>query len=527
MDRTPGWGREDTDGGGGLGTDDDTRQSIGSWVDQAVGSTGSGSFGGVALEAEALPGRLPDGYQLLRRIGSGRHGTVLLCRDEAGHEVAVKMLHLTVEDEGARLSAHAELLSAGSAGRHPCSVPVEDAGFTLDGHPYLVQGFCRGGNAQAKLANSGPFPVDEVVVIGIRSALSVASAHRRGLLHLDVRPANVLFDEAGDALLADHGVTRVIQRSAPQVGAVFDPMYSARELFGWERPGPSADVYGLGATLYALLNGLPAYAEAGGTSWSALYHEVMHGELPHPDRHDVPPQLFDLVRRMMAVNSEGRPPLTEVYRELRLMLPPAYASRVPATGPEPAPEPVLPGWDPADDVTPEEQAEAERLSKEAEADAKRRNQRRMLAAGIALVVFAGGATGMTLYLHDRHEHEHRTVAEPSGSPTAPGGLSEVPAAERAALVPHDVEVAKVAGGVKVSWNAPKDTSKVTAYGVESTKGASGAEIKLVQATPGQRSVTFTDAGSLRPGVCFLAGTAVSGPKGLEYAAADPVCPAGG
>ncbi len=522
MDRTPGWGRKDTADSGGLGTDENaTRPSIGSWVDQAVPGSGSGSYGGLALEAEALPGRLPDGYRMLRRIGSGRHSTVALCQDENGQEVAVKMLHLTVEDEGARLAAHSELLSAGSAGKHPCSVLVEDAGFTLDCHPYLVQQFCRGGNAQAKLTNSGPFPVDEVLVIGIRLALSIASAHRRGVLHLDVRPANVLFDESGDALLTDHGVTRVIQRSAPQVGAVFDPMYASRELFGWEKPGPSADVYGLGATLYALLNGLPAYAEAGGTSWSALYNEVLHGELPHPERHDVPPQLFDLIRRMMSVNSEGRPPLTEVHRALRLLLPPAFGTRVPALDPEPAPEPMLPGWDPADDVTPEEQAEAERLGKEAEADAKRRNQRRMLAAGIALVVFAGGATG--IYLHYRTKHE---VTKPKPSPTqsAPGGLTEVPKSELAGLVPPGVKAVKVAGGVQVTWGAPQDMAKVAYFGVESMAGPNGVAILPKEIANTERTVTFTDPKSLKAGVCFRVASLVQSGSATEYAAATPFCP---
>jgi hypothetical protein len=514
VDRTPGWGRKD-DGGGGLGTEGAGRPDIGSWVEQAV--PGGGSYGGLALDSE-MPGRIPDGYQLLRRIGSGRHSSVALCRDEStGQEVALKMLHLAVEDEGTRLAAHSELLSAGSACKHPCSVMVEDAGFTADFHPFLVQQFCRGGNAAAKLTNSGPFPVDEVIVIGIRLALSIASAHRRGVLHLDVRPANVLFDDSGDALLTDHGLTRVIQRSAPQVGAVFDPMYAAREMFGWEKPGPSADVYGLGATLYALLNGLPAYAEAGGTSWSALYNEVLHGELPHPDRHDIPPQLFDLVRRMMSVNSEGRPPLTEVHRALRQMLPPAYAARVPNLGPEPAPEPMLPGWDPADDVTPEEQAEAERLGKEAEADAKRRNRRMMIAGAIALVVFAGGATAMTLMLHKDHEKKKQTAA------SVLLGYKPVPANELPGLMPRDVAVQRLTGdgGIKVTWTPPQQPARqIVVVPEKDDKEAGPYQPAAITAT----SATITDAPAQQPGVCFIVASVVQSQSGgIRYAAAEPKC----
>ncbi len=523
MDRTPGWGRNDAAGGGGSGADASHGASIGSWIEQAepgTASSGGGSFSGLAAEAEALPARLPEGYRMLRRVGTGRHGTVVLCREEAsGQEVAVKLLHLSVDDEGTRLAAHSELLSAGAAAKHPCSVLVEDAGFTPDNHPYLVKQFCRGGNAQAKLANSGPFPVDEVIVIGIRAALSIASAHRRGVLHLDVRPANILFDESGDALLTDHGVARVIQRSAPQLGAVFDPMYASREMFGWEKPGPSADVYSLGASLYALLNGLPAYAEAGSTSWSALYNEVLHGELPPLNRMDVPPQLFGLVRRMMSVNPEGRPPLTEVHRELRLMLPAAYGTRVPALDPEPAPEPMLPGWDPADDVTPEEQAEAERIGKEAEAELKRRNRRRVIAAVAALVVFAGAATAMTLVLHNKKKAHPKPVASPSAKLPA---TSEVPAAQRAALVPRGVSVAKADSSVQVSWQAPQNAAAVTGYAVEAVQGSQQVGLETPSAKT-ETQVVFTGPATLKPGVCFVVVTLIAPHGQVQYAPAEPSC----
>lgn len=498
-----------------MNTERDPGADIGSWVEQAEAG---GSYGGPGVEAEPLPGRLPDGYRMLRRMGSGRHATVALCRDEeTGAEVALKMLHLAVPEENARLAAHAELLSAGAASRHPCSALVEDAGFTSDHHPFLVTQFCRGGNAQSKLSNSGPFPVDEVVVVGIRLALSLASAHRRGVLHLDVRPSNVLFDESGDALLTDHGVARVVQRSAPQVGAVFDPMYAARELFGWENPGPSADVYGLGATLYALLNGLPAYAEAGYASWSALYGEVLRGELPPPARHDLPPRLFELIRRMMSVNPEGRPPLTEVHRELRLLLPPPYAGRVPALDPEPAPEPMLPGWDPADDVTPEEQAEAERLGRQAEAEARKRHTRMLIAGGVALVVFAGGATAMTLLMH------HKKPQPAAATAVLPPGFTQVPKSELPGMLPQDVKAVKSASGIEVTWTAPQDPGKAQEIAVLSFKGRSDVSVQQTALT--STSLQFTDPPSEQPGVCFLVASVIREPNGhYQYAAAAPACP---
>ncbi len=536
MDRTPGWGRNDTGGAGSMGGNARFTADAGAgaggtaggpWGVEAADFTGPGSGGYPAAEPDALPGRLPSGYQLLRKIGAGRYSSVLLCREEAqDQEVALKMLNLTVEDEALRLAAHAELLSVGAASKHPCSVLVEDAGFTPDNRPFLVQQFCRGGNAQAKLLNSGPFPVDEVIIIGIRLALSLASSHRRGVLHLDVRPANILFDESGDALLADHGVARILQRCAPQLGAVFDPMYSCREMFGWEKAGPSADVYSLGATLYALLNGLPAYAEAGSTSWSALYNEVFRGELPPPNRPDVPLPLIDLIRRMMASNAEGRPPLTEVHRVLRHLLPPTYAARVPALDPEPAPEPMLPGWDPADDVTPEEQAEAERIGREHEAEMKRRNRRRMIAAIAALVVFAGGATAITLLVHNNDKAKKAgSQASASASPVANPSAQEAPAAQLPALMPQHVTVTRANGQVQVSWRPPKSAAVVAGYYVQASTAA-GKQLGLKSAARTEPQAVFTDPATTAPGTCYTVATLITvGGGTVEYAPSQTQCQA--
>ena len=538
MDRTPGWGRNDKGGAGSMGGNARFTADAGAgaggtaggpWGVEAADFTGPGSGGYPAAEPDALPGRLPSGYQLLRKIGAGRYSSVLLCREEAqDQEVALKMLNLTVEDEALRLAAHAELLSVGAASKHPCSVLVEDAGFTPDNRPFLVQQFCRGGNAQAKLLNSGPFPVDEVIIIGIRLALSLASSHRRGVLHLDVRPANILFDESGDALLADHGVARILQRCAPQLGAVFDPMYSCREMFGWEKAGPSADVYSLGATLYALLNGLPAYAEAGSTSWSALYNEVFRGELPPPNRPDVPLPLIDLIRRMMASNAEGRPPLTEVHRVLRHLLPPTYAARVPALDPEPAPEPMLPGWDPADDVTPEEQAEAERIGREHEAEMKRRNRRRMIAAIAALVVFAGGATAITLLVHNNDKAKKAgSQASASASPVANPSAQEAPAAQLPALMPQHVTVTRANGQVQVSWRPPKSAAVVAGYYVQASTAA-GKQLGLKSAARTEPQAVFTDPATTAPGTCYTVATLITvGGGTVEYAPSQTQCQASG
>lgn len=524
MNRTPDWGQAPStqspapqrDGGAGQ------QQGAGQIPNQGQ-SQGGGQGQG---QSEAA---LPSGYQLLRTAGTGRHSTVYLCREEAtGHEVAVKLGSVQVPGSGKRLAAHSELLAAGAAAKHPCAVTVEDAGFTADKRPYVITAFCRGGNAQSKLTASGPFPVEDVLAIGVRLALALHSSHRRGVLHLDVRPANILYDGHGDTLLSDHGVARVLQRCAPELGAVFDPMYSSRELFGWEAPGPAADVYSLGATLYALLAGEPAYSDAGRTGWAALYQEVLKGELPRPERHDVPEPLITFLQRMMSAHPENRPPLTEVHRVLRMLLPMSYASKVPDLEPEPAPETPLPGWDPANDVSAEEESDDEEVASQAQAEMRRRNRNRFIAASVVLVVFAGAATALLL---TRGGDDGKPEKKPSAAPSDDKGggtddgpdtdIQQVPAKDLPKLRPQSVSVASSGNSVQVSWKAPKTAGPAISYIVTaqspdgsllSTKNAQKTELQAVFTSPPVESDT-----------CYIVVTLVDTEAGYQAAPAKPVC----
>jgi Protein kinase domain len=468
---------------------------------------------------------LPDGYQPLRQAGTGRYASVHLCRSAAtGHEVAVKVANAVVPSSARRLAAHSELLAAGAAARHPCAVTVDDAGFTADHRPYVVTRFCRGGNAQAKLAASGPFPVEEVLVIGVRLALALHASHRAGVLHLDVRPANVLYDENGDALLADHGVARALQRCAPELGAVFDPMYASREMFGWEAPGPAADVYGLGATLYALLAGEPAYSDAGRTGWAELYQEVLRGELPYPGRPGLPPDLPEFLRRMMSAQPEDRPPLTEVHRVLRAMVPVAYASRVPALEPEPAPELPLPGWDPADDVAPEVAAEEARVSSEAEAVIRRRNRNRILAGTSVLVVFAAAATALVLTRgHGSDGGGAAHHREPTGRPSAAAG-KRVPARDLPDLRPRGVSLTTDGNNTQVTWQPPRRPGPVAYYLVVAMSADGKHAVSVKNAPKEERQAVFVSPPVTRD-TCYVVSAMVgSSTDQVRTAPAKMVCP---
>jgi hypothetical protein len=339
----------------------------------------------VGMHREAgstLAGSAPAGHTVIRELGRGRSGRAVLCREDASdRQVVIKVLDVRPRDERSRQALESELQAAAAASRHGFAVPVEAVWSEPGVGMCLRQRFCPGGSAQAALDSGGPFRPDDVVVLGIRAVLALAHSHRRGVLHLDIRPANLFTDAAGQCALADGGVTRAVNRADPATGVLFDPRYAARELFGWEEPGPPADVYALGATLAALLVGEPPNAEAARRGEAALYTSVCSGELT-PPQQGMPPVLGSLIARMTAADPSARPPLTEVDRILRQQAGPTLATRVPAREPAPADDRV---------ALPAPHIGVAAAPATAAVDERRRRTRLLVAGGAVGVLFVGSA----------------------------------------------------------------------------------------------------------------------------------------
>ena len=470
-----------------------------------------------APDPDSQRSAVPGGYELLRPAGPGRLGAVLLCREtESGREVAIKLLDVRPRDAWVALALQTELLAAGVAAQHPCAVPVEYVWFEDDGRPGLLMEACPGGSGQARLDASGPLPVGEVLVLGIRVALALRESHRRGVLHLDVRPANVLADAAGDWRLTDSGIARAVSRAAPERGAVFDPLYAPRELYGWEEPGPACDVYGLGSTLYALLAGAPAFADAAGRGPAALYTAVLAAELPPPGP-GVPEALAALIRRMMAANPEGRPPLTEVDRVLRALLPPESASRVPASEPEPVP--AAPVFPPARTAAAETGDDAGFTA----GTGRPRRPRRRLVVAAAGVLLSAATIGVVLASSDGKPPRGRPGDQATATATSsPGSAAPVPAGQRASHLARSVRVTRQGENVLVSWKAPRTPETVSGYVIVAQTPA--GELQGQQyAMSAQANVVFTMPPA-RADSCFVVTTLVAADSGVQFARGDPVCP---
>jgi serine/threonine protein kinase len=195
-------------------------------------------------------------YRVLRALGRGTAGTVLLARDrDSGQEVAIKLITTTVKGLRDRLQREIDLLREL---RHEALVPLLDAVVDKE-PPYLVFPYYPGGDLTA-LVQQAPLPAPRVLAIARRLAEGLAAIHRAGALHRDIKPANILVDEEGKPALADLGLGRAESSETLTATGVFmgTPRYIPPDVFHLGRPMDEAsDQYALGATLTELFLGRP------------------------------------------------------------------------------------------------------------------------------------------------------------------------------------------------------------------------------------------------------------------------------
>lgn len=265
-------------------------------TDPAAGSQGIG----------AVP--LPPGYELVERLGSGGFATVWLAEQgRLGRRVAVKVLGETLEDSERERRFLAECKAIGRLSGHPGVVTVHDAGVTEAGHPYLVMEHLPGGSLHDRLKASGPLPWSQAVDVGVVVADALAAAHEAGILHRDVKPANLLVDDEGHVRLADFGIARLSEGTNTATGTLVGTLtFTPPEVLSGYRPGPTADVWALGATLHTLVSGEGPFASEHEEPPAATIARVLRSE-PSELSPEVPTDLRDLLVRCLAREPADRP----------------------------------------------------------------------------------------------------------------------------------------------------------------------------------------------------------------------------
>jgi hypothetical protein len=208
-------------------------------------------------------------YRLISALGNGGMGTVWLAEDDLlSRQVAVKEVSppadMTEHERG--LLRERTLHEARTAARlsHPNVVTIYDV-VEDDGQPWIVMELVPARSLRDVVQAAGPLTVQQAAGVGLQILAALSAAHALGIMHRDVKPGNVLIDAGGRAILADFGIARTQDSSALTTSGVLvgSPSYIAPERARGERGGPESDLWSLGATLYALVEGRPAYDRGG------------------------------------------------------------------------------------------------------------------------------------------------------------------------------------------------------------------------------------------------------------------------
>ncbi|GAA2632891.1 hypothetical protein GCM10010411_84100 [Actinomadura fulvescens] len=251
-------------------------------------------------------------YRLLALLGQGVSGAVWRAHDERrGREVAVKEIRAPARPDAgwpARLDR-----SARAAARlaHPGIVTVHERITGEDGRPWIVMELVRGWSLEGLLRTGGPLPPERVADIGLQLLGALTAAHRMGVPHRGIKPANVMFD-GGRAVLTDFGMAAVggdplLSLPGPLVGT---PAFLSPEQVRGLPGTAESDLWSLGATLFAAVEGRPPY---GGDCARAVHVAIATLGPARPLRAGpLEPVLDGLLRR----NPAERLPLDEVRRLL-------------------------------------------------------------------------------------------------------------------------------------------------------------------------------------------------------------------
>jgi serine/threonine-protein kinase len=257
------------------------------------------------MEVGTTPTVLAGRYRVLERLGSGGMATVFLAEDQRlGRKVAVKRLHSdSPEDASRRFDREAKV---GASLSHPNLVTVFDTVADEEG-VLIVMEYVEGENL-AQLMARERVPLGRAVAIVKAVAGALDHAHKAGVVHRDVKPANILVSPDGKAKLVDLGIATATERTQiTQAGTVLGtPSYMAPEQLEGGRIGKAVDIYALAALAFELLSGKKARS---GRTPVEIAHQVASG--PAPDLRDVwadaPPALAATLEAAMARDPERRP----------------------------------------------------------------------------------------------------------------------------------------------------------------------------------------------------------------------------
>jgi serine/threonine protein kinase len=284
-------------------------------------------------------------YALTGVLGRGGMGTVWLATDRVlERQVAMKEITFSVEltDEERGILRERTMREARAAAKldHPCVTTVYDI-VEEGGKPWLVMEHVSARSLQEILETEGPLPPAAVATIGLDVLAALDAAHDAGIVHRDVKPGNVLVDRNGHARLTDFGIATTTGDSSltTQGALIGSPSYMAPERANGEEPRPPVDLWSLGATLYAAVEGRPPFDK--GEPMATLLSVVSEHPAPMLRAGSLEPVLRGLLTKdpaQRSTTSQAARQLSAIHSAPVPQAPPPAAAPAPPPR-QPAPVP--------------------------------------------------------------------------------------------------------------------------------------------------------------------------------------------
>jgi len=320
-------------------------------------------------------------------LGHGGAAVVYLARQEAlDRLVAVKLLRRDVHDPKAWRRFRREAQTIARLSAHPNVVTVFTAGRSQAGEPFIVTEYLDRGSLSDVIQAEGALSAAAVAEMGTALADALQAAHDIGILHRDVKPANVFLDRNGRVKLGDFGIARLLDRQRVTITDVvaFTPEHVAPEVLRGELDGRPSDVYGLGSTLATALLGSPPFTARPDERLEALLARKLTAPAPLLPP-SLPASLTEPIARALDPDPARRPALADFRRQLAAA---AVGLGTPVALPPPTPGTAKVATAAATTTQPSGSRPAEVTTR----PPRRRNGRRAVAVlgALALVALAVG-----------------------------------------------------------------------------------------------------------------------------------------
>jgi eukaryotic-like serine/threonine-protein kinase len=471
------------------------------------------------VRAVIAAGTVIDGrYEVLSRIGTGGMADVYLARDQLlGRQVAVKLLHHRFAEDQEFVERFRREASSAAGLSHPNIVAIFDRG-EWDGTYYIAMEYLPGRSLKAVVREQGPLAVQSAIDVVTQILQAARFAHRRGVIHRDLKPHNVILDEEGRAKVTDFGIARAGASDMTLTGSIMGTaQYLSPEQAQGHAVSAASDLYAVGIVLYELLTGAVPFD--GETAVTIALKQVSATPPPPSALNPaVPAELDAVVLRALAKDPAARfadaAEFIAALEYVRQTLSGGAHGPVLANGPVAptvaAAALLLPAGGPA-----------------AGADSAGHNRRWWIAGAVVLVL---AAAALALFLLLPPAKRQATVPDVTGQPQA----AAVARLERAGLKPNPTQAAstKISTGTVISETPPhgsvvdrgSEVTLVVSSGPASVELPDVKDLSSAQATQRLVQAGFRPTTQSRASATVTAGVVISTepPGGAVRKAGSPV-----